>query len=161
MAVNKRWHRGSPGPGTEPTLEYEKHVDTNVMGTLRACAGAARVLPRRQCQHRHSVVHLRPGRWRARPFTSRQARGRGSYTKAAALAVAGWALRGQSSCHSPHRTGMLNGSTAMRTQAAWLLVCRQRVGLLKRLTPAMCWSLRQGSLITGASIDVDGGQTAG
>jgi NAD(P)-dependent dehydrogenase (short-subunit alcohol dehydrogenase family) len=166
VAVNNAGTEGTPGPVTEQTAEtYAATFDTNVLGTLLSMKHELRVmLP----QGHGSIVNV------SSTYGRRGAAGASVYvaskhaveglTEAAALEVAESGVRVNVVAPGPIETGMLNRFTGTAEKKAALVagVPVKRVGTPDEIAQAILFvASDKASFMTGASIAVDGGKSAG
>jgi len=166
VAVNNAGTEGQPGPVTEQTPEsYAATFDTNVLGTLLSMKHELRVM---QPQGSGSIVNL------SSTFGIRGAPGASIYaaskhaveglTKSAALESAAAGVRVNAIAPGPIETGMLDrfAGSAERKAAFAAGVPVKRLGRPEEIADAIVYlGSDKASYLTGQTIGVNGGKTAG
>jgi NAD(P)-dependent dehydrogenase (short-subunit alcohol dehydrogenase family) len=165
VAVNNAGTEGNPGLLTEQTAEsYNKVFDTNVLGVLLSMKHELRVMV---AQGKGSIVNVssaygKVGAAFASVYVASKHAVEG-LTKSAAIEVAGTGVRVNIVGPGPVETGMLNRFTGTDEAKAGLVggVPLKRVGTPEEIAHVIVFvASDKASFITGASLAVDGGQTA-
>lgn len=166
VAVNNAGTEGQPGPVTAQTTEsYAATFDTNVLGTLLSMKHELRVmLPRGH----GSIVNVssvlgKIGAPGASVYTASKHAVEG-LTKAAALEASASGVRVNAIAPGPVETGMLNRFTGTAENKAGLIsgIPLGRAGAPEEIAEAILYlASDKASFLTGQSIAVDGGRTAG
>jgi NAD(P)-dependent dehydrogenase (short-subunit alcohol dehydrogenase family) len=166
VAVNNAGTEGRPGPVTEQTAEtYAATFDTNVLGTLLSMKHELRVM---LAQGSGSIINVsstygRLGAPGASVYVASKHAVEG-LTKAAALEVAASGVRVNVVAPGPIDTGMLTRFTGTDENKANLVarVPAKRMGLPDEIAQTILFlASDKAPFMTGASIAVDGGKSAG
>jgi NAD(P)-dependent dehydrogenase (short-subunit alcohol dehydrogenase family) len=166
VAVNNAGTEGRPGPVTEQTAEtYAATFDTNVLGTLLSMKHELRVM---LAQGSGSSINVsstygRLGAPGASVYVASKHAVEG-LTKAAALEVAASGVRVNVVAPGPIDTGMLTRFTGTDENKANLVsrVPAKRMGLPDEIAQTILFlASDKAPFMTGASIAVDGGKSAG
>jgi len=165
VAVNTAGTEGKPGPVTEQSAEsYAATFDAYVLGTLLSMKHELRVM---LAQGSGSIVNVSstfghtggPG---ASVYVASKHAVEG-LTKSAALEASGFGVRVNAGAPGPIDTGMLTRFTGSDERKAGLIagVPLKRVGKPEEIADSIAFlSSDRASIITGATIAVDGGKTA-
>ena len=166
-AVNNAGTEGQPGPVTAQTAEtYAATFDTNVLGVLLSMKHELRVMTK---QGSGSIVNISSG------YGKVGAAGASVYaaskhaveglTKSAALEVAESGVRVNAVAPGPIDTGMLDRFTGNNAEMkSWFggQMPMKRVGRPEEIAAAVVFAaIGNASYMTGQSLSVDGGHTAG
>jgi len=166
VAVNNAGTEGTPGPVTEQSADsYAATFDTNVLGVLLSLKHELRVM---QAQGHGNIVNISsvvgkigvPG---ASVYTASKHAVEG-LTKAVALEAVSSGVRVNAIAPGPIETGMLNRFTGNEENKAGLVagVPAKRAGAPEEVAQAILFlSSDKSPFITGQSVAVDGGMTAG
>jgi NAD(P)-dependent dehydrogenase (short-subunit alcohol dehydrogenase family) len=166
VAVNNAGTEGEPGPVSEQTAEsYAATFDTNVLGTLLSMKHEFRGM---RPQGSGSIINLssvvgKIGIGGASVYTASKHAVEG-LTKAAALEAAAFGVRVNAVAPGPIETDMLTRFTGTADRKAGLVstVPLGRAGAPDEIAQAIVFlASDKASFITGQSIGVDGGRTAG
>jgi NAD(P)-dependent dehydrogenase (short-subunit alcohol dehydrogenase family) len=166
VAVNNAGTEGRPGPVVEQdATSYHSTFDTNVLGVLLSMKHEIRVMV---SQRKGSIINIssaygKIGAAYASVYVASKHALEGM-TKSAAIELAGTGVRINIVAPGPIETGMLNRFTGNKEAKADLVktVPLKRIGTPQEIAEVIKFvGSDEASFIVGASISVDGGQTAG
>jgi NAD(P)-dependent dehydrogenase (short-subunit alcohol dehydrogenase family) len=166
VAVNNAGTEGQPGPVAEQTAEtYAATFDTNVLGVLLSLKHELRVMT---AQGSGSIVNVssvygKAGAPGAAVYAASKHAVEG-LTKSAALEVAATGIRVNAVAPGPIDTAMLDRFTGTADRKAWLAghIPAQRLGQADEIAATIVFlGLGKAGYLTGQSLGVDGGATAG
>jgi NAD(P)-dependent dehydrogenase (short-subunit alcohol dehydrogenase family) len=165
-AVNNAGTEGTPGPATEQTAEsYAATFDTNVLGVVLSMKHELRVMT---AQGSGSIVNVssaygKVGAAGASIYVASKHAVEG-LTKSVALEVATTGIRVNAVAPGPIETGMLERFTGDAAGKAWMTeqVPARRLGQADEIAAAIVFvAIGKATFMTGQSLSVDGGVTAG